>query len=198
MSSHSGRRSVLLKSGSSSCPIENDLSTPATNINDVTNQITSTTTPEQRDTWDEFRYETIRSVPIDITLLFEVLLLVRPHAYRESMTANGNNTAAMGNYMDNSPNVMNMSNMSRQSMSPSPSQMNGGGGGGGGGNGGGNNNNMLMNGLPMNAGHQMDLNNLYDMVVEFSDILKNNREMTRGIVQSAEEIMVCPILTSSR
>ncbi|KAE8554410.1 hypothetical protein EYB25_002949 [Talaromyces marneffei] len=111
------------------------------------------------------------------------------------MTTNGNN-AAMGNYMDNSPNVVNMANMSRQSMSPSPSQMNGNGGGGGGGAGGvgnsmGNNNsnNMMMNGLPMNAGHQMDLNNLYDMVVEFSDILKNNREMTRGIVQSAEEIM---------
>ncbi|PCH07278.1 Hypothetical protein PENO1_012800 [Penicillium occitanis (nom. inval.)] len=116
------------------------------------------------------------------------------------MTTNGNNNAAaMGNYMDNSPNVVNMANMSRQSMSPSPSQMNGSGGGGGGGGGGavgggggngmGNNNNMMMNGLPMNAGHQMDLNNLYDMVVEFSDILKNNREMTRGIVQSAEEIM---------
>ncbi|GAM42940.1 hypothetical protein TCE0_044f17354 [Talaromyces pinophilus] len=121
-------------------------------------------------------------------------------AHRESMTTNGNNNAAaMGNYMDNSPNVVNMANMSRQSMSPSPSQMNGSGGGGGGGGGGavgggggngmGNNNNMMMNGLPMNAGHQMDLNNLYDMVVEFSDILKNNREMTRGIVQSAEEIM---------
>lgn len=75
----------------------------------------------------------------------------------------------------------------------------GGGGAGGGGNGmGNNNNNMMMNGLPMNAGHQMDLNNLYDMVVEFSDILKNNREMTRGIVQSAEEIMVCHMFGSGR
>jgi hypothetical protein len=120
------------------------------------------------------------------------------------MTTNGNNNAAMGNYMDNSPNVVNMANMSRQSMSPSPSQMNGGSGGGGGGGGGGNgmgnnnNNNMMMNGLPMNAGHQMDLNNLYDMVVEFSDILKNNREMTRGIVSSAEEIMVCYMLGFKR
>lgn len=108
----------------------------------------------------------------------------------------------MGNFMDNSPNVMNMANMSRQSMSPSPQQINGGGGGVENGNGGSSNggvggpgaalgNNNMMNGLPMNAGHQMDLNNLYDMVVEFSDILKNNREMTRGIVASAEEIMVC-------
>ncbi|KAI7973556.1 hypothetical protein EIK77_004162 [Talaromyces pinophilus] len=142
-------------------------------------------------------------MPIDLTHFFESApTRETSRAHRESMTTNGNNNAAaMGNYMDNSPNVVNMANMSRQSMSPSPSQMNGSGGGGGGGGGGavgggggngmGNNNNMMMNGLPMNAGHQMDLNNLYDMVVEFSDILKNNREMTRGIVQSAEEIMVC-------
>lgn len=94
----------------------------------------------------------------------------------------------MGSFIDNSPNMVNMANMSRQSPSPSPPpqhgtpQVNGGGGGPVG-------NNMMMNGLPMNAGHQMDLNNLYDMVVEFSDILKHNREMTRGIVASAEEIM---------
>lgn len=125
---------------------------------------------------------------------------------RDIRMTNGNNSnnnvAAMGNFMDNSPNVMNMANMSRQSMSPSPQQINGGGGGVENGNGGSSNggvggpgaalgNNNMMNGLPMNAGHQMDLNNLYDMVVEFSDILKNNREMTRGIVASAEEIMVC-------
>lgn len=85
----------------------------------------------------------------------------------------------MGSFIDNSPNVVNMANMSRQSPSPSP-QVNGGGAMG----------NNMMNGVPMNAGHQMDLNNLYDMVVEFSDILKHNREMTRGIVNSAEEIMV--------
>jgi hypothetical protein len=99
------------------------------------------------------------------------------------MTTNG---AAMGSFMENSPNVVNMANMSRQSASPSPQhggvpQVNGGGPIG---------NNMIMNGVPMNAGHQMDLNNLYDMVVEFSDILKHNRDMTRGIVSSAEEIMV--------
>ena len=43
----------------------------------------------------------------------------------------------------------------------------------------------------MNAGHQMDLHHLYDMVLELSDVLKNNREMTKSIVTSAEEIMVC-------
>ena len=46
-------------------------------------------------------------------------------------------------------------------------------------------------GMPMNAGHQMDLHHLYDMVLELSDVLKNNREVTKNIVSSAEEIMVC-------
>lgn len=97
-----------------------------------------------------------------------------------SMTANG---ASMGNFVDNSSNV-NMTNMARQPPSPAAQhavpQVNGGGPVG----------NNMMAGLPMNAGHQMDLNNLYEMVIEFSDVLKHNREMTRGIVASAEEIMV--------
>lgn len=97
-----------------------------------------------------------------------------------SMTANG---ASMGNFVDNSPNV-NMANMARQPQSPAAQhavpQVNGGGAVG----------NNMMAGLPMNAGHQMDLNNLYEMVIEFSDVLKHNREMTRGIVASAEELMV--------
>ncbi|OJD14726.1 hypothetical protein AJ78_04951 [Emergomyces pasteurianus Ep9510] len=44
-------------------------------------------------------------------------------------------------------------------------------------------------GMPVNAGHQMDLNHLYEMVLELSDVLKNNRDMTKGIIDSAEEIM---------
>jgi hypothetical protein len=96
------------------------------------------------------------------------------------MTANG---ASMGNFVENSPNV-NMANMARQPQSPAAQhavpQVNGGGAVG----------NNMMAGLPMNAGHQMDLNNLYEMVIEFSDVLKHNREMTRGIVASAEELMV--------
>ncbi|KAJ6145751.1 hypothetical protein N7470_009646 [Penicillium chermesinum] len=47
-----------------------------------------------------------------------------------------------------------------------------------------------MNGaMPLNAGHQMDLHHLYDMVLELSEVLKNNREVTKNIVTSAEEIM---------
>lgn len=45
--------------------------------------------------------------------------------------------------------------------------------------------------IPMNAGHQMDLHHLYEMVVELSDVLKNNRDVTKNIVANAEEIVVC-------
>jgi hypothetical protein len=48
----------------------------------------------------------------------------------------------------------------------------------------------IASGMPMNAGHQMDLHHLYEMVLELSDVLKNNREVTKNIVSSAEEIMV--------
>jgi hypothetical protein len=50
-----------------------------------------------------------------------------------------------------------------------------------------------MGGMPMNAGHQMDLHHLYEMVVELSDVLKNNRDVTKNIVANAEEIMVSGI-----
>lgn len=88
----------------------------------------------------------------------------------------------MSSFMDNSPNPSPLGSMSRQSPVPSNSmgQVNGGGAIAG----------AMANGLPMNAGHQMDLNHLYEMVVELSDVLKHNREMTRGIITSAEEIMV--------
>lgn len=43
-------------------------------------------------------------------------------------------------------------------------------------------------GLPMNAGQQMDVNMLYQKVVELSDILRENRERTQAIVAGAEEL----------
>ncbi|KAL8932865.1 MAG: hypothetical protein Q9216_006637 [Gyalolechia sp. 2 TL-2023] len=49
-----------------------------------------------------------------------------------------------------------------------------------------------MNGLnlsmPMNAGHQMDVNMLYQKVLELSEVLRENREKTQGIVAGAEEL----------
>lgn len=51
-----------------------------------------------------------------------------------------------------------------------------------------------MNGLnlsmPMNAGHQMDVNMLYQKVLELSEVLRENREKTQGIVAGAEELAV--------
>ncbi|EGE79755.1 hypothetical protein BDDG_02696 [Blastomyces dermatitidis ATCC 18188] len=76
----------------------------------------------------------------------------------------------------NSPGPI-MAGMSRQSPSPgTPSTQNGAMG-------------PMHVGMPVNAGHQMDLNHLYEMVLELSDVLKNNRDMTKGIIDSAEEIM---------
>lgn len=51
-----------------------------------------------------------------------------------------------------------------------------------------------MNGMnlsmPMNAGHQMDVNMLYQKVIELSEVLRENREKTKGIVSGAEELAV--------
>ena len=44
--------------------------------------------------------------------------------------------------------------------------------------------------MPVNAGQQMDMNALYQKIVELSEILEKNREQTRGIVASAEELAV--------
>ncbi|KAG5293027.1 hypothetical protein I7I48_05290 [Histoplasma ohiense] len=94
-----------------------------------------------------------------------------PFATLYDHSNNGNN----GNSFNSSGPVM--AGMSRQIPSPStPSTQNGG--------------MAPMNvGMPVNAGHQMDLNHLYEMVLELSDVLKNNRDMTKGIIDSAEEIM---------
>ncbi|OJD26196.1 hypothetical protein ACJ73_02427 [Blastomyces percursus] len=103
---------------------------------------------------------------------------------------NPNSTAGTGpfahhydpNNINNNGNSFNspgpiMAGMSRQSPSPgAPSTQNGAMG-------------PMHVGMPVNAGHQMDLNHLYEMVLELSDVLKNNRDMTKGIIDSAEEIM---------
>lgn len=103
-----------------------------------------------------------------------------------SMATNGNGNGNFSGYVENSSSAMSISNMPpRQTPSPSPShtsvsgQINGGGMG------------AMGAAIPMNAGHQMDLHHLYEMVVELSDVLKNNRDVTKNIVANAEEIVVC-------
>ncbi len=84
----------------------------------------------------------------------------------EAMSVNTNN--AFPSFLDNN------------TRGPPTQQVNGNGG--------------PMNGMnlsmPMNAGHQMDVNMLYQKVLELSEVLKENREQTQGIVAGAEELAV--------
>lgn len=52
------------------------------------------------------------------------------------------------------------------------------------------NNAAAMNGLPMAAGSQMDVNYLFQKVVELSEVLRENREKTQSIVGAAEQLAV--------
>ncbi|KAL5361759.1 hypothetical protein BJX96DRAFT_152761 [Aspergillus floccosus] len=94
--------------------------------------------------------------------------------------SNSGQGPVFSNIVENLPASSNMANPPRQSLSPAmphtPAQVNGAGMAG------------MNAGMPMNAGHQMDLHHLYDMVLELSDVLKNNREMTSSIVATAEEM----------
>lgn len=109
-----------------------------------------------------------------------------------SMASNGAGPGNFSGYIETPVAQMNMANVPpRQTPSPSPShpsvttQINGGGMG------------AMGAGHPMNAGHQMDLHHLYEMVVELSEVLKNNRDVTKNIVANAEEIVVCGIGVSN-
>lgn len=85
---------------------------------------------------------------------------------QETMSINSNN--AFPSFLDNN------------TRGPPTQQVNGNGG--------------PMNGMslsmPMNAGHQMDVNMLYQKVLELSEVLKENREKTQGIIAGAEELAV--------
>lgn len=54
----------------------------------------------------------------------------------------------------------------------------------------GNGNGNGMNGMPMIAGQQMDVNFLYQKVVELSELLRENRERTQAIINGAEDLAV--------
>ncbi|KAJ5687446.1 hypothetical protein N7536_010065 [Penicillium majusculum] len=109
-----------------------------------------------------------------------------------NMATNGTGSGNFSGYVESSTGAMNIPNIPpRQTPSPSPShnsittQINGGGMG------------AMGAAIPMNAGHQMDLHHLYEMVVELSDVLKNNRDVTKNIVANAEEIVKNGIVDSS-
>jgi len=77
----------------------------------------------------------------------------------------------------------------RQAPSPSMSQTQGLNNGNGVGNGG---IGMGM-GMPVMAGMQMDVNMVYQRLLDLSEVLRENRERTQGIVAGAEELAVCAV-----
>lgn len=94
-------------------------------------------------------------------------------------TGGGPGPSVFSNYADNAQSPSSSASTTpRQLMSPVPQAAGPGNAVG------------MPGGMPMNAGHQMDLHHLYDMVVELSETLKTNRDITQNIVGSAEEIMV--------
>lgn len=88
-------------------------------------------------------------------------------------------------FLDQSPtSSTNLAGMQRQAPSPIVGQHQANNA-----NGGGPMNGMNV-GMPMNAGSQMDYNLLYQKVMELAQVLQENREQTKGIVASAEELAV--------
>ncbi len=95
--------------------------------------------------------------------------------------------ASMNNFgnmfAENSANQNNMAGAPRLAPSPMQAQQVQTNGNGAGMNG--------MNvGMPMSAGQQMDVNMLMQKVLELSEVLKENREKTAGIIAGAEELAV--------
>lgn len=97
--------------------------------------------------------------------------------------AQANMTSNFPSFLDSSPGTGSSSG-SGPRLAPSPmpqqqqQQMNNNGNGAG------------MSGMPMAAGQQADVNFLFQKVVELSEVLKENREKTAGIIASAEELAV--------
>lgn len=83
-------------------------------------------------------------------------------------------------FLDNPPNLNNTAGstgrLAPSAMASQNQQANGNGNG--------------VNGMPMIAGQQMDVNMLYQKVMELSEVLKENREKTQGIVNGAEDLAV--------
>lgn len=99
------------------------------------------------------------------------------------MANNVNNTNHFPGFI-NTTDTNNVGSNARQAASPtvqhSPNQFNG-------------NSLVNTNHAPalIPAGYQMDVNYLFEAFQALSEQLRQNRELTNGIVRSAEEVMVC-------
>ncbi|KAL8725794.1 MAG: hypothetical protein Q9166_007125 [cf. Caloplaca sp. 2 TL-2023] len=119
----------------------------------------TTTTPAQRRREARESRRTTRQLPA-----VETDIETTEESGNETMSMNSN--GLFTSLLDNNPRA------------PPSQQVNGNGG--------------PMNGMnlsmPMNAGHQMDVNMLYQKILELSDMLRENREQTQAIVAGAEEL----------
>ena len=95
-----------------------------------------------------------------------------------------NNSNLFPSFLDNPPSSNNLGGAPRLAPSPMAQQQQQANGNGNG-----------MNGMPMIAGQQMDVNFLYQKLVELSEVLRENRERTQGIVDGAENLAVSLIET---
>ena len=122
-------------------------------------------------------------MPVDMSLDPAQL----PAAVHLGFEAQTNMTNNFPSFLDTSPGTGNSSSGPR--LAPSPitqqqqqqqqqQQINNNGNGAG------------MNGIPIAAGQQADVNFLFQKVVELSEVLKENREKTAGIIAGAEELAV--------
>ncbi|KKY20824.1 hypothetical protein UCRPC4_g04097 [Phaeomoniella chlamydospora] len=107
--------------------------------------------------------------------------IVHPIDLKMASGASPNNSNMFPSFLDTSGNTNNVAGVARQSPSPGPqhsnNQVNGA--------------NMATASImaPLPAGHQADIDYVYGMVVELSNELKKNRELTNSIVRDAEEVM---------
>ncbi|KAL9114419.1 MAG: hypothetical protein Q9227_001500 [Pyrenula ochraceoflavens] len=107
---------------------------------------------------------------------------------RRTMTTNSNNSNSFPGFLDTSG-VNSTSSSPRSAPSPTAqhaaSQVNGNGV-------------HTWAAAPLPAGHESDLQYLYQGFLALSEQLKHNRELTNGIVRSAEEVMASLLFSSGR
>lgn len=111
--------------------------------------------------------------------LLRVYRTLRLHSERRVASSMSNNATNFPSFLDTSSSSNSLGGAQRLAPAPMAQQQQQANGNGNG-----------MNGVPILAGQQMDVNLLYQKVVELSEVLKENREKTQGIVNGAENLAV--------
>ncbi|EAS30424.3 uncharacterized protein CIMG_05903 [Coccidioides immitis RS] len=132
--------------------------------------------------------ETLRDIQAQREAQEQLPVLDAALANLTMSTPNNGSTPATGT--DSSPGFANLFDNSTPSMSniprpnhiplpPSPAGSQNGATGGMAG---------MATGMPMNAGQEMDLNYVYQMITELSEVLAHNRDTTKNIIRASEEL----------